>query len=87
MAEHANTFLLLPIFMLMTALMIFGMKYFSATRQAGQRVLREDTYRKLAEQAAAAHSSSTALLSTLQTDLFETKTRLSNIERLLKEVE
>lgn len=87
MAEHANTFLLLTLLMLVMILMIFGMKYFSATRQAGLQILREDTYRKLAEQAAMAQSSSTALLSTLQTDIFEAKTRLSNIERLLKEVE
>jgi hypothetical protein len=32
MAEHANTFLLLTILVLVTILLVFGMKYFSAAR-------------------------------------------------------
>lgn len=87
MAEHANTFLLITLLMLVTILLIFGMKYFSTARQTQKRVMEQDAYRTLAEQATAAHSASTALLATLQTDLFEAKTRLASIERILKEVE
>ena len=34
MADHANTFLLVTILLFVTILLIFGMKYFSAARQA-----------------------------------------------------
>jgi hypothetical protein len=87
MAEHANTFLLLTILGLVTILLIFGMKYFSAGRQARVRFIGEGAYRELAEKGAAAQSSSAATLATIQTDLAEVKAKLAAIEKVLREVE
>lgn len=86
MAGHANTFLLVTILVLVTILLVFGMKYLSAARQAHVRVTSEGAYRDLAEKAAAAQSASAASLAILQADLSEMKTRLGAIETVLKEV-
>ena len=53
MAEHANTFLLLTILVLVTILLVFGMKYFSAARTVHARANGEEAYRELAEKAVA----------------------------------
>jgi uncharacterized membrane protein len=70
-----------------TILMVFGMKYLSAARQAQANISREEAYRQLAEKAAAAQSSNAASLLTLQTEVAEVRSRLVSIERILKEVE
>lgn len=87
MAEHANTFLLVTILALLAVVLVFGMKYFSAGRQAQARAGREDAYRALAESAASLQGAVAASLSALQADVAEAKTRLAVIERLLREVE
>jgi regulatory protein YycI of two-component signal transduction system YycFG len=76
MAEHAHTFLLVTILVLVTILLVFGMKYFSAARRDNARVTREDVYRELAAQAVS-----------VQSDVSEMKLRLTAIEKLLREVE
>jgi Tfp pilus assembly protein PilO len=87
MAEHAHNFFLLTIFGLATVLLVFGMKYFSAARQARLGALGQGAYRELAEKGAVAQSASAASLATLQAELAEVKGRLAAIERILKEVE
>jgi len=69
-----------------TVLLIFGMKYFSAARQAQSRLLAEDAYRKLAEKAVAAQSENTGVLAALQADVGAIKLRLAAVEQILKEV-
>jgi hypothetical protein len=76
MAEHAHTFLLVTILALVTILLVFGMKYFSAARRDKAGVIREDAYRELAEKAVS-----------VQADVSEMKLRLTAIEKLLREVE
>jgi uncharacterized membrane protein len=76
MAEHAHTFLLVTILALVTILLVFGMKYFSAARRDKAGVTREDAYRELAEKSVS-----------VQADVSEMKTRLTAIEKLLREVE
>jgi uncharacterized membrane protein len=76
MAEHAHTFLLVTILVLVTILLVFGMKYFSAARRDRAGVTREDAYRELAEKAVS-----------VQSDVSEMKLRLTAIEKLLREVE
>ena len=76
MAEHAHTFLLVTILALVTILLVFGMKYFSAARRDRAGVTREDAYRELAEKAVS-----------VQSDVSDMKLRLTAIEKLLREVE
>ncbi len=68
-------------------LLIFGMKYFSALRQARVRAMNEDVYRALAEKAVTAQSANTALLSSIQNELSDIKSRMTAVEKILKAVE
>ena len=70
-----------------TPLLIFGMKYASAAYQARARALNEDAYRALAAKAVNVQSESAVLLSSIQTDVSEIKTRLVAVEKILKAVE
>ncbi len=70
-----------------TILLIFGMKYFSALRQARVRAMNEDVYRVLAEKAVTAQSENAASLSSIQTELTQINTRLTAVEKILKAVE
>jgi len=87
MADHANTFLLVTILVLITLVLLFGMKYFSAARQAMFRAASDDSLRQLAEMSATAQAASAASLTAVQSDVAEVKTRLAAIEKLLREVE
>jgi len=53
-----------------TILLVFGMKYLSAARQARSRVISEDAYRELAQKAVAAQSDNATSLSSIQSGLF-----------------
>jgi Tfp pilus assembly protein PilO len=87
MAEHANTFLLLTILVLVTILLVFGMKYFSAARTVHARANGEEAYRELAEKAVALQAANAASQAAIQADCSEMKTRLTAIEKLLRDVE
>jgi signal transduction histidine kinase len=87
MAEHANTFLLVTILVLVTILLVFGMKYFSAARQVRLRVTTDGAYRELAQQAIAAQDAGARSLALAQGDLSDIKSRLVSIEKMLREVE
>ena len=87
MADHAPTFLLVTILVLITVVLLFGMKYFSASRQAMFRVAGDDSLRQLAEKSALVQAASAASLAAVQSDVAEVKTRLAAIEKLLREVE
>jgi hypothetical protein len=72
---------------LATILIVFGMKYFAAIRQAHARVLEDNAYRGLAQKAVAAQSDAAASLSALQSELSQINTRLAAVEKILKAVE
>ena len=71
---------------LLTIVFVFGMKYFSAAQQTKALADNQDAYRKLAELAATAQSTSAASLSALESDFAEMKSRLTSIEKILSEV-
>ncbi|ACB95512.1 hypothetical protein [Beijerinckia indica] len=74
MTEHAQIFFWVTLLALITVWSIFGMKYFSAARQARLRFAADSDYRKLAEKIADAQTSSVNALAALQTDFAELKT-------------
>lgn len=86
MTDHFVVFPAVTALVLLTIVLVFGMKYFSATREAKALVDNQDAYRKLAESATIAQSTSAALLSALQSDAAEMKSRLASIEKMLREV-
>jgi Tfp pilus assembly protein PilO len=87
MAAHANTFLLVTILVLVTILLVFGMKYFSAARTVHARANGEEAYRELTEKAVSLQAANAASLAAVQADFSEMKIRLTAIEKLLREVE
>jgi Tfp pilus assembly protein PilO len=72
---------------LITILIVFGMKYFAAIRQARARVLEDNAYRSLAEKAVAVQSEAAASLAVLQSELSQITARLTAVEKILKAVE
>jgi Tfp pilus assembly protein PilO len=72
---------------LITILIVFGMKYFAAIRQAHARVLEDNAYRSLAEKAVAVQSDAAASLAALQSELSQITVRLAAVEKILKAVE
>ncbi len=86
MADHVNMFLLVTVLVLATILLVFGMKYFSAAKQARSRIASDERYRDLAAKATAAQTEAAALLTSMRSELSEIKTRLASVESVLKEV-
>lgn len=72
---------------LATVLLIFGMKYFAAIQQARSRLANDEAYRQLAAEAITAQTETAATLASVNATLADLKTRLSGVEKLLKEVE
>lgn len=87
MADHANTFLLVTILSFVTILLIFGMKYFSAARQAQGQFTSEKALRELTATVTALQGEATTALAALRTELADIKSRLASVEKILKEVE
>ncbi len=87
MSQSADTFLLLTILTLVTILLVFGMKYFSAARQAHQRLAHEGAYQELADKATVAQTAGAAALAKLESDIAEMKAKVARIEKVLREVE
>ncbi|TMH13904.1 MAG: hypothetical protein E6H68_12315 [Betaproteobacteria bacterium] len=82
-----SLFLLSISLVLVTILLVFGMRAFSAVQQAKVRIESDEAYRQIAEKAVAAASENTTALSSIQTALADVRTRLAAIEKVLKEVE
>ena len=70
-----------------TILLVFGMRAFSAIQQAKVRNASDAAYRQIAEKAVAAASENTTALASIQAALADVRTRLTAIEKVLKEVE
>jgi len=87
MADKASVFLLVTILVLVTVILVFGMKYFSAARQASLRVASEDGYRALAERTVKAQEAGAELLGAINAGLADIERRLASVEKVLKEVE
>jgi hypothetical protein len=85
MSEHI--YLLTLCLPLGTILLVFGMRYFSAVQQAKARLANDEAYRQIAEKAVAVESENATALSSIQAALADVRTRLTSIEKILKEVE
>lgn len=84
----SETIYLLTLFALpVTALLIFGMKYYSATQQAKARSAQDDAFRQLAARATATQAETAAALSAISTTLADVTARLAAVEKILKQVE
>ena len=70
-----------------TPLAIFGLKYWAAAKAADVQTATQEAYRKLASDAVTAQGGNAATLSAIQSELVEIKTRMSSVEKILKEVE
>ncbi len=70
-----------------TVIVIFAMKYSSTAKQTQSIVAREDAFRDLTEKAIAAQSQNAASLASIMTDLSQVSTRLTAVEKILKDVE
>jgi predicted negative regulator of RcsB-dependent stress response len=82
-----SLFLLSICLVLGTILLVFGMRAFSAIQQAKVRNASDAAYRQIAEKAVASASENTTALASIQTALADVRTRLTAIEKVLKEVE
>ena len=82
-----SLFLLSISLVLVTILLVFGMRAFSAVQQAKVRNASDAAYRQIAEKAVSAASENTTALSSIQATLGDVRTRLTAIEKVLKEVE
>jgi phage shock protein A len=85
--NHAFQFLVAVSLPCATVLVIFGMRYVSAVRQARARLAQDGAYRDLAEKAVTLESQVTALMSALQAEMAAIGVRLAAVEKILKDVE
>jgi hypothetical protein len=67
----------------LTILVVFGMKYFSAVFQARARIANEEMYRALAEKAVEAQSD----LAAIRVELTRVAASLAAVEKILQQVE
>lgn len=77
------TILALPV----TALLIFGMKYYASTQQAKARQADDEAHRQLAARAVDTQAETAAALSSISASLAELTTRVATVEKILKQVE
>jgi len=66
---------------------VFFMKYVSSVLQARVRLAQDEAYRELATRAAAAQAEAAAAITSLGTSLDEVHSRLTALEKILREVE
>jgi hypothetical protein len=70
-----------------TILVVFGMKYFSAIFQARARLANDALYQALAEKAVLAQAENQAVLAAIHADLARFGTSLATVERILQQVD
>jgi len=70
-----------------TITLVFAMRYISQAYQARAQAAQSQEYRKLASDVVTAQAGNAATLSAIQSELAEIKTRMVNVEKILKEVE
>jgi len=79
-------YLLTLILPLVTVLIVFGMKYWSAAVQSHAAKVGEEAYRELAEKAVAAQRDNATALSAIQADVARLSGSLAKVENILKQV-
>lgn len=72
---------------LLAIVVVAAMRHFSAIQQAKLRFAHEEAYRVIAEKAVTAHTEAAASLASMDATLSELKSRVTAIEKILKEVE
>ena len=70
-----------------TIIIVFGIRFLQASAVAGADAAHTDAYRKLAADAVTAQAGNAATLSAIQSELAEVKSRMANVETILKAVE
>jgi signal transduction histidine kinase len=73
--------------LVVTILVVFGMKYFSALFQARARLANDALYRALAEKAVTAQTENQAALAAIRADLAKFAASLATVEKILQQVE
>jgi hypothetical protein len=87
MADHIESIFLAAFFFpAAAAVLIFFMKYVSAILQARVRLAQDEAYREIATKAAAAQAGTEVALSSFGTTLVEIQSRLTAVEKILKDV-
>ena len=79
-------YLLTLILPLVTILIVFGMKYWSAAVQSREAKFGEEAYRALAEKVAAAQEDNATALSAIQAEVAKLSGSLATVENILKQV-
>jgi hypothetical protein len=82
-----NVFFAAFFFPAAAAVLIFFMKYVSAVLQARVRLAQDEAYRAIATKAASAQAETAAAVSALGSTLADIQSRMTALEKILKEVE
>ena len=82
-----NVFFAAFFFPAAAAVLVFFMKYVSAILQARVRLAQDEAYREIAAKAATAQAETAAALASLGTTLAQIQSRLTVLEKILREVE
>ena len=82
-----NVFFAAFFFPAAAAVLVFFMKYVSEILQARVRLAQDEAYRAIAAKATTAQDETVAALASLSTTLAEIQSRLSTVEKILKDVE
>lgn len=72
---------------LVTILLIFGMRYFARVQQAKAHLAQDEAYRHIAAKAVTAQAGTATALASIDATLADLKSRLTQVENILKEVE
>ena len=81
-----NVSFALVFFPSVAAVVIFSMKYVASIVQARSRLAQDEAYRELAMKNASVQAETAATLASYGTTLSEIQTRLTSVEKILKEV-
>lgn len=71
---------------LLTILLVFAMRYFSAVQQAKARLANDHAYQQIATTAVTAQATTAAALTDMAASLTDIRTRLATVEQILKQV-
>jgi len=86
MTSQGTTFILITMLILAVVLCIFAMKYFVAARASDNNASRESELKTLAEITSQTQVEMLASLKDIQNISAELKTRITSIEKVLREV-
>lgn len=86
MADRTTIFLLCTILLVVAALLVFAMRYFTSFKTAQARVAAEGSYRSIAERAVHAQEQGSAALAEVRREMADLNERIGRIEKMLKDV-